>query len=355
MNITKTKEALRILFACEKKSTAFLQGVPGIGKSQIIQQLKEELNLEHLLDIRLSQHENVDIKGMPHIENNVLSWVTPEFMPVKGSKWEGSTGILFFDELNRAQPDVQSSVFEIVQDRRIGMKPILEDWIIVCAGNYGYEDGTDVYEMDSALRNRFVNMEMDKPTISEWLSWANEHNVNSFVTGFLKTNPRYLYQEEEGFLLTPRSWEKFSNILNDQPGKEKEMVLLLGNAMLKSAHNPLYSYIVENEMLSGKDVVEKFEECKEKLDHQERNNIHRINDSILHHIKIMKRINKKHLENVYNYMEGYLTDDNKLSFIIGLRDIGDPGLKFLEKFLIMYEKEYNSENSAFQKLMPSAI
>lgn len=347
----KVKKMLRVLFANENQSTPFIQGVPGIGKSQIIEQVRKELGFDHLLDIRLSQHENVDIKGIPHVQDNgSLTWISPDFMPVEGSIWEGTSGILFFDEINRAQPDTQSSVFQAVQDGYIGTKKILDSWRVAAAGNYGYEDGTDVYEMDSALRNRFINIEMDVPTIEEWLEWANENGVNSFVKGFLEDSPRYLYQEEEKFLITPRTWEKFSSILNTESENAKNLVLTFGPSMIGSSYNAFYNYIEKNEMLNGKDVIENYDKCKEKLNNMERNDIHRLNTAIIDYIKNKKRIYKKNIHNFYEYIHNYLTDDNIVSIIYGLRDAGCEK-KFLDKFFDEYEKECDEEGTRMNDLI----
>ena len=45
---------------------SFLWGPPGIGKSDIVGQITNELKNSHLIDIRLSLWDPTDIKGIPY-------------------------------------------------------------------------------------------------------------------------------------------------------------------------------------------------------------------------------------------------------------------------------------------------
>lgn len=46
----------------------FIQGSPGIGKSAIIHKIADEFNL-HVIDVRLSQCDPVDLQGLPHFDS----------------------------------------------------------------------------------------------------------------------------------------------------------------------------------------------------------------------------------------------------------------------------------------------
>lgn len=356
MKTSNVIRALDTIMTMEKQPmTPFLIGSPGIGKSDIVRQLAEKHGYEKVLDIRLSQHDSTDVKGIPQNIDNSLQWLAPDFMPVKGSKWEGTKGVLFFDELNRAQPEVMQTVFEIVLDRSIGMKPILDDWFIIAAGNYGYEDDTDVYDMDSALKNRFMMIDMDIPTIDEWLIWAKNNNINNYIQSFLKNSPKYLYMKEEDFLVTPRSWEKFSNILNNNVGQEKNITMLFGKTIINNAHNAFYNYLESLDVINGEDILKRYKSVKEKLNYQERNDIHRINESLVQYISSLKKENimDRMLKNFYDYFEKYLNDDNKVALIINLRDNNCE--LFLDKIFEKYDSELNDEGSYLNKLIKESL
>lgn len=93
----------------------FIHGSPGIGKSYIVNDIAKRNDLE-LVDVRLSQLDAVDLRGIPTITNNQTVWMPPVFLPLD----ENSSGILFLDELNSASLSVQAAIYQLVLDRKIG-------------------------------------------------------------------------------------------------------------------------------------------------------------------------------------------------------------------------------------------
>ena len=79
----------------ESDTPVFIHGSPGIGKSYIVADIAEKNNLE-LVDVRLSQMDPVDLRGVPSIKGDQTVWMPPVFFP----KDPDSRGILFLDELN---------------------------------------------------------------------------------------------------------------------------------------------------------------------------------------------------------------------------------------------------------------
>ena len=59
-----------IKHALKKQRPIFLWGPPGIGKSDIVQQVNDTFANSHLIDIRLSLWEPTDIKGIPYFDSN---------------------------------------------------------------------------------------------------------------------------------------------------------------------------------------------------------------------------------------------------------------------------------------------
>ncbi|MBT5624747.1 MAG: AAA family ATPase, partial [Proteobacteria bacterium] len=71
-----------------------LWGAPGVGKSQIVAQVAAEENLP-LIDIRLSQLEPTDLRGIPFRVDDCVEWAIPSMLP--HSEKHGLRGILFLD------------------------------------------------------------------------------------------------------------------------------------------------------------------------------------------------------------------------------------------------------------------
>lgn len=338
MSKMKTSDFVEILEMLmgdeEQKVVPFVQGKPGIGKSAIIRQIADKLNYVHFLDIRLSQHDSTDLKGIPQVVDGLLQWVPPEFMPLNGSKYDdGNSGILFFDEINRASVEVLQSVFEIIHDRRIGMRPILSNWFIVAAGNYGYEDGTDVVEMDSALKNRFQLIELESPNFWEWKNWAEQSGVNQIIIDYLEQNPGNLHYEDKEYnsdeLVTPRTWEKFSHILNQHIGDESKVSELMSHTFIKSIAPTFNEFIREYSGVRAKDVIVNYQNIKDEIDNLDRHRVIELMD------KIDQFIQNTPIDDVSgfsNFVKNHLTQDNQVTMIVKLTKT-DAGRVILKKFL----------------------
>ena len=64
-----------IAFAIKMKRPTFLWGPPGIGKSDLVQQIGADTDRE-VIDVRLALWEPTDIKGIPYFDSNasILVW-----------------------------------------------------------------------------------------------------------------------------------------------------------------------------------------------------------------------------------------------------------------------------------------
>ncbi|MGD8407361.1 MAG: AAA family ATPase, partial [Thiohalophilus sp.] len=70
-------------------------GPPGVGKSQIIAQIAGKHQVP-LIDIRLSQMEPSDLRGIPFRNQELVEWAIPAILP--DAERHGPQGILFLDE-----------------------------------------------------------------------------------------------------------------------------------------------------------------------------------------------------------------------------------------------------------------
>ena len=83
--VTPNSAKKSIVRAFKKKRPIFMWGPPGIGKSDIIGQVANELGNSHLIDIRLSLWDPTDIKGMPYYSesDNTMKWAPPAELPTE--------------------------------------------------------------------------------------------------------------------------------------------------------------------------------------------------------------------------------------------------------------------------------
>lgn len=183
-----------------------LWGPPGVGKSQIIAGIARRHGAR-LVDIRLSQMEPTDLRGIPFkTSDDRVKWSVPEMLPDSNSS---EPGILFLDEINAAPPSVSAAAYQLILDRRLGEYEMPKNWAIFAAGNRQGDRGV-TYAMPAPLANRFTHYHVE-PNLDDWIAWALENNIDERIMGFLRFRPDLLFRYDpahnpEAFP-SPRSWE----------------------------------------------------------------------------------------------------------------------------------------------------
>lgn len=219
--------------AYNTRTPAFVWGTMGIGKSQAVKQLAKDIAKDSKLefhdnevdgdksfcfiDVRISQLEPSDLRGLPTVEDGKTRWLPPSWLP-QSSK---SKGILFFDELNLAPPSIQAAAYQLILDRRLGEYKLPEGWVIISAGNTS-DDRANIFDLPAPLANRFIHIELEIPTKEEWNEWALKNNIHGSITSFLELKPSFLYtfsrKAKDKSFATPRTWEYVNRLLR---GAEK--------------------------------------------------------------------------------------------------------------------------------------
>jgi len=241
MQVNHEELAWLIKRAFEKKLPLFIWGAPGIGKSQTVRKVAQEIAKEKklkfsedirdinkegvfmLIDIRLSQLDPSDLRGLPKIDNSTTKWLPPNWLPQKGQ------GIIFMDELNLAPPSVQAAAYQLILDRRLGDYVLPDEYVIVAAGNRA-EDRANIFELPAPLKNRFIHVELSVPDIESWTKWALENQIDNRIISFLNFRPtllfKFQYESKEPSFPTPRSWEFASNLIKGIQDIDKVMLLV---------------------------------------------------------------------------------------------------------------------------------
>jgi hypothetical protein len=183
-----------------------LWGPPGVGKSQIILQIGERHDLP-VIDIRLSQMEPSDLRGIPFKLNGKVEWAVPSMLP--DAEIHGPAGILFLDEINSATPSVSAAAYQLILDRRLGNYQVPTGWAIFAAGNRQGDRGV-TYAMPAPLANRFSHYQIDL-NLDDWVAWAYRHAIDERIIGFLRFRPELLFDFDPAHnpvaFPSPRSWE----------------------------------------------------------------------------------------------------------------------------------------------------
>jgi AAA domain (dynein-related subfamily) len=182
MKPSKLYEALHALIG--ERVPLHIWGPCGVGKSQIVGQVADDLNFS-FLDVRAVQLDPVDLRGLPRIASDQTEWVPPKFLPTTGK------GILFLDELTSAPQMTQAGCYQLVLDRKLGEYVLPEGWVVIAAGNPASERGVH-FAMPRPLRNRFVHLELEAD-LDDWCKWAVKARVCPEIIAFLRFKPELLH------------------------------------------------------------------------------------------------------------------------------------------------------------------
>jgi len=190
-----------------------LRGRHGIGKSEIVYQLEEQLKYtDGVIERRASQMTEGDLIGLPSINGNSTVWNPPDWFKSACDQ----PVLLFLDEIDRATPEVRQGIFELTDSRKINGHVLHKDTVIVAAVNGG-EHGAEyqVGEMDPAELDRYTVFDVE-PTPEDWLTWAKDR-VSGVVWDFINNHRNHLEHndsfEPNKVYPSRRSWVRLDETL----------------------------------------------------------------------------------------------------------------------------------------------
>ncbi len=227
-----TTEARRSLLRCfAKQRPVFLWGPPGIGKSDLVSGIANELGAV-MIDLRLSQMDPTDIRGIPFYnkEINKMDWAAPIELPDEEFASKYPLVVLFLDELNAAPPAVQAAAYQLILNRAVGKYRLPDNVVMVAAGNRESDKGV-TFRMPSPLANRFVHLEV-RADFPSWEHWAVQNKIHKDVVGYLAFAKQDLFdfdpRSSSRSFATPRSWAFVSELLDDNDNDSSTTDLVAG-------------------------------------------------------------------------------------------------------------------------------
>lgn len=216
--VTISKARSLVTRCLQKQRPVFLWGPPGIGKSELVAQIAQDLGGVSL-DFRLAIRQPTDILGIPYFNRDTgqMDWAPPVDLPTAEFASQYPVVILFLDELNSAAPTVQAAAYQLVLDRRVGQYQLPDNVVIVAAGNRESDRGV-TFKMPTPLANRFVHLEI-RVDFDSWFDWAVQQGVHQDVVGYLSFAKNDLFDFDprgsSRSFATPRSWTFLSDLITD--------------------------------------------------------------------------------------------------------------------------------------------
>lgn len=239
MNIKRTKEEIKNTISAYllkdefgnyqipsiRQRPVFLLGSPGIGKTQIMEQIARECGIG-LVAYTITHHTRQSAIGLPFIskkqyggkEYAVTEYTMSEIVGSIYEKMEQTglaEGILFIDEINCVSETLAPAMLQFLQCKSFGNHKIPEGWVIVAAGNPP-EYNKSVREFDVVTMDRVKKIQVEAD-FEVWKEYAYANQLHGAVISYLNTRKQNFYQMEntvDGMhFATPRGWEDLSNMI----------------------------------------------------------------------------------------------------------------------------------------------
>lgn len=297
MMTSKQKILFRIFDKAFKEKIAIgLFGKYGIGKSSLVyeyalrksKELDRELKIWHELnrdekDEIMKNPEKyfvlVDIKGsmisldnliIPIPKGDKLIWETPEWMKLFSN--EMSSGILFIDELNMTVPTLQSILYELIFQRKLGEYVIKGNVLVITAGN-DLESSEVAKEIPKPLINRmlFINADELLIDLDSWLEYAKSKEFDERIIGWVLFNDKHITYSKDSMeqSTTPRSLELLNKMIKGE--NDIDYIKLVAKSLLeKNDATQFISFIVLYEKLKDIDKYINNVELIDTLSNEER-------------------------------------------------------------------------------------
>jgi hypothetical protein len=176
-------------------------GCHGVGKSELLQQAAADMNIG-FISRDLSLMEPPDLVGLPTMDGGVTRYLPPQFLPTRGK------GLLVFEELNRCEKYMRAPCLQLLTARVLNDYQLPPGWLPVAAINPS-TDAYDVFELDTALLSRFVQVKL-VPDQQEWLEWARRHGIHPAVIDYVERDPSTFDTPHS----SPRAWKYISDIIS---------------------------------------------------------------------------------------------------------------------------------------------
>lgn len=202
-----------------------LMGPPGIGKTQIMEQIARELKVG-LVAYTITHHTRQSAVGLPFIREEEFEGKTYSVTEYTMSEIIASVyrrirdsgqkeGILFIDEINCVSETLAPTMLQFLQCKTFGNQKIPKGWMIVAAGNPPeYNKSVRDFDMVTLDRVRYMTIEADFPV---WEEYARAQHIHGAILSYLKLRPRNFYRVESDVdgmqFVTARGWEDLSNLM----------------------------------------------------------------------------------------------------------------------------------------------
>lgn len=239
------------LISLEKQRPVFLMGPPGIGKTAIMDQIAQEMQV-NLVSYAMTHQTRESAIGQPMIvERNFIgkdvkiseSTMSEVIANIYQTMEETGIkeGILFLDEINCVDQSIAPMMLQFLQYKIFGKHQIPEGWVVTTAGNPP-EYNHAVTEFDIATLDRLKKVDC-VADFGCWKEFALKAQIHTAIISYLTMNPDNFYgvDPEDDMeakravnknatpdFVTARAWEDMSEMimLYEEGGIPVDLILI---------------------------------------------------------------------------------------------------------------------------------
>ncbi len=208
-----------------RQRPVLLMGPPGIGKTQIMEQIAAETGVG-LVSYTITHHTRQSAIGLPFIEKRIYGgeeftiteYTMSEILASVYQLMEKTgikEGILFLDEINCVSETLAPMMLQFLQCKTFGNQKLPEGWLIVAAGNPP-EYNKSVRDFDVVTLDRVKRIDVEED-FAVWKEYAVARNLHGAVISYLdikKDNFYRIEQTQSGMeFATARGWEDLSEVI----------------------------------------------------------------------------------------------------------------------------------------------
>ena len=208
-----------------RQRPVLLMGPPGIGKTQIMEQIAAETGVG-LVAYTITHHTRQSAIGLPFIEKRnyggeefaVTEYTMSEILASVYDLMEKTglrEGILFLDEINCVSETLAPMMLQFLQCKTFGNQRLPEGWLIVAAGNPP-EYNKSVRDFDVVTLDRVKRIDVTED-FAVWKEYARKKGLHGAVISYLDIRKDHFYRIEttaDGLqFATARGWEDLSELI----------------------------------------------------------------------------------------------------------------------------------------------
>ena len=298
----------------ENNMNVFLTGMPGIGKTALIDKIAKDHGYQ-VVKIHLAISDPTDVKGMPvwfETKNGKKKAVFIPFAEMEALINATVPTIAFFDDFGQAPEACQAGAMQFFHGGRLNGYTIPDCVRFVCCSNRK-EDRAGVNTVLEPIKSRFHMICELVPEIDPFVQYGINNGWSPILIAFMRQRPLWLTGGEDG-------WKPSKDIVNQaNPRAIHHLADVLKLQLDKVARPTCYAGAVgtpmANEYFAFEELVMRLPDLDVVLNNPDAADVPSGADTMYAMMGALHgRMNHQNLENIYKYIRRAFSKEMQMVF-----------------------------------------